>query len=233
MHKSVIVLFSGGIDSTYLIWKNLQEGNIVLPMYIDIDNNKEKAKIEKSQITKIWNILNDEYIDNLLPINYSIKIGIDKVLNDNLRFHQVPIWILSSLFFQSEEFDEIQIGYVSEDTTLGYLEDIEKIYKSYESISPGLIPVTFPIKKSLKEDIVNELPEDLLELVYSCEHPKNSKFDNNGFMDSYEPCGICPQCEVIINSDFYNLGLSKPYLLVKKKLWEEDLKKINEDLESF
>lgn len=41
--KKVGVLFSGGIDSTYLIWKNLKEGNYVIPFYVEIINNEKQT----------------------------------------------------------------------------------------------------------------------------------------------------------------------------------------------
>ena len=50
MSKKVAVLFSGGLDSTYLVWKNLKDGNEVQPIYIEIQNNKVKSTIEKNRI---------------------------------------------------------------------------------------------------------------------------------------------------------------------------------------
>lgn len=47
MNKKVAVLFSSGLDSTYLIWKNLNEGNEVFPIYITISNNENKTILEK------------------------------------------------------------------------------------------------------------------------------------------------------------------------------------------
>jgi len=52
--KKVAVLFSGGLDSTYLVWKNLNEGNIVYPIYIEIENNITKTILEKNRIELLY-----------------------------------------------------------------------------------------------------------------------------------------------------------------------------------
>ena len=53
MSKKVGVLFSSGLDSTYLVWKNLKDGNTVVPIYIEIENNKRKTILEKNRIKLI------------------------------------------------------------------------------------------------------------------------------------------------------------------------------------
>jgi len=45
--KNILVLWSGGFDSTYLVYKNLQEGNNVFTIYNKIINSKDKIKYEK------------------------------------------------------------------------------------------------------------------------------------------------------------------------------------------
>lgn len=167
MSKLVAVLFSSGLDSTYLVWKNLKDGNEVIPIYIEVENNKIKSTIEKNRIKLLY----DEFVKefnvngkiNIHPIEYSISIDI-KLCRDKLHFHQIPIWILSMLFSQclgtySRLIEEIQIGYVENDDAIPYLEDIKNIYNSYQVISEPLIPLVFPLVKVKKIMIAQELPE--------------------------------------------------------------------------
>jgi len=52
--KKILIPFSGGLDSTYLVYKNLKEGNFVIPVYIEIiDAVQNKIIIEKQQAKKI------------------------------------------------------------------------------------------------------------------------------------------------------------------------------------
>ena len=49
MSKKIAILFSGGLDSTYLMWKALKAGHDVYPIYIEVRNNEIKSLIEKQQ----------------------------------------------------------------------------------------------------------------------------------------------------------------------------------------
>lgn len=67
MSKKVAILFSGGLDSTYLVWKNLKEGNVVLPIYVEIENNEVKTTMEKK-----------------IVLNYFIKNSLKNFVQTNL-----------------------------------------------------------------------------------------------------------------------------------------------------
>jgi len=51
-HKRLIkqVLWSGGLDSTYLVQKLLEEGRPVQAFYVEIKNNVEKTERERAAI---------------------------------------------------------------------------------------------------------------------------------------------------------------------------------------
>ncbi len=130
--KKVAVLFSSGLDSTYLVWKNLKEGNIVTPIYIEIQNNEVKTIIEKNRIKLLYDEFSKEfngssnYDDHkIMPIQYLLSTSVH-ANEDSLHFKQVPIWIFALVFSQGLNVDEIQIGYVSNDDAIPYLSDIKK-----------------------------------------------------------------------------------------------------------
>ena len=156
--KKVGVLFSGGLDSTYLIWKNLKEGNTVVPFYFEIENNGKKPMLEKNRIELLRNEFNEEFDGKVEYINYTLKIQVIES-SSTLHFKQIPIWILGLLFGQDKGLSEIQIGYVMNDDAVSYLDDIKKIYESYSVISDELISITFPLYKYKKWQMLEELPE--------------------------------------------------------------------------
>lgn len=201
--KKVVVLFSGGLDSTYLIWDNLKRGNKVLPIYIDIGNNDVKTKIEKNRIKLLYDLFFDEFNELIeTPIDV-LKLTILYSLNDDLLFKQLPIWLLSILFVQDKYIDEIQIGYVSNDDIVPFVNDINKIYKSYKSILNNPTPLKFPLLKKTKYQIANELPEKYMDLIVSCENPKIENSDNNDNIIKYKPCCCCEPCKRIMITGFY------------------------------
>lgn len=183
--KKVAILFSGGLDSTYLIHKNLSDGNAVTPIYITIENNVDKVKIEFERANKIWNLLLNKFNLYERTLQESIKVNVVNCSN-NLMFSQVPIWILGALYSVScSSFDEIQIGYVNGDSSIPFISDFVKIWNSYKSISSEkLPPLVFPLTKKQKDQLWCELPDEIRQLTYFCESPRGT-----------EDCGNCASCE--------------------------------------
>jgi len=205
--KKIGVLFSGGLDSTYLVWKNLNDGNQVIPIYVEIENNGNKSILEKNRIkllyekfAKEFNNDDNTYIHN---INYAISVGVH-AREDSLHLKQIPVWIFSLMFMQSMDIDEIQIGYIMNDDAISYLDDIQTIYKSYQPICEPMKPLFFPLTKKKKWEIVRKLPKEYLELIVSCENPRIISDENVKFVE-YEPCCNCTPCNSIINSNYYEL----------------------------
>jgi len=236
--KKVAVLFSGGLDSTYLVWKNLKDGNEVYPIYVEIENNIVKTILEKNRTKLLCELFSEEFNENMNyghihNVHYAISVGV-KAYENSLYFKQVPIWIFTLMFIQSIGIDEIQVGYVCGDDAIPYLNDIQKIYKSYQSICEPLKPLKFPIIKIKKEIIAHELPSQYLDLIISCE---NAKIIGNKDAEivQYEPCGSCVPCETIISTNYYGLRnfpeiYKKPLIrLYSKKLHKFNHKVLNED----
>jgi 7-cyano-7-deazaguanine synthase in queuosine biosynthesis len=222
--KKVAVLFSGGLDSTYLVWKNLKEGNVVRPIYVEITNNKTKSIIEKNrtklliqEFRKEFDLESNRFCDvqkHVDDMRHILKVDVD-AREDTLLFKQVPVWILAVLFSQDLDVDEIQIGYVANDDAIGYLLDIQNVYKSYEPLMRHLIPLTFPLSKKPKYEMAHELPEQYMKYIFSCECATIIGSEDAEFIE-YEPCCNCTPCSHIIASNYY--GLDKFPEIYKKNL---------------
>lgn len=200
--KKIGVLFSGGLDSTYLVWDNLERGNEVFSFYFEIKNNVDKSILEKNRISLLHKKFHEEFTDLIHPPKYIMTLEVTDV-NTNLHLLQVPIWVLGLLFSQIKGLDEIQIGYVMNDDAISYMDDIKRVYNSYKPLSDSLIPIKFPLKKYKKEMIVNELPEKYRDLTITCEEPK-IKGDHDANILEYDACGRCPACKRQINSGIYD-----------------------------
>jgi len=199
VQKSVSILFSGGLDSTYLVYSLLKDPNIssIKLIYVEIQNNVEKIKVEKIQLPKIISLLkkydeNNKIVDaeNIKGENVYYTVHYTCYINcesNNLDFKQLPLWIQASLYAVT---DEIYIGYVQNDDAISYLKDFKKIWKSYKSINSSLPKLKFPLYKTSKEYIIENLPIDLFEEVFSCEQPIINKKEKT-FID----CGCCVPCK--------------------------------------
>ena len=144
MGKKVGVLFSGGLDSTYLVWKNLKDGNTVIPIYVELRNNKAKSILEKNRIK----LLHKEFCKEFNKIESIVQgMSVESEVYTNILLKQVPMWITALIFNQNHGVDELQIGYVGGDDAISFLGDIKKIYKSFNKLnSEPLKKITFPLK---------------------------------------------------------------------------------------
>lgn len=210
--KKVVVFFSGGLDSTYLVWKNLTDGNVVYPIYVNIGNNKDKATVEQNRTKLLWDMFYEDF--KLNDINYSFQLH-TRVTNiftidvdareDSLMFKQMPVWLLAAIYAQGFDADEIQIGYVMNDDAISYLKDIKNIYNSYQAIcDKTLIPIKFPLKKMQKRQMARDLPQRYKKYIISCENPKIIESTRKSDFIEYTPCCLCVPCNHIIASGYYN-----------------------------
>ena len=226
MSKRIGVLFSGGLDSTYLVYKNLKEGNIVYPIYIEIENNRDKTILEKNRIELMYKEFANDFPDYMRYINYVMKTNVN-AREDSIYLKQVPVWIMGLLFSQGIDVDEIQIGYVCGDDSTSYVQDMKDIYYSYEKISRKLIHIDFPLLKTKKWEIIRELHEKYHKYIFSCESPYIDDGSEKDEFIEYNACCECTACKTIIISDYYETnnfpreyekGLKKFYFNKVRKL---------------
>lgn len=221
--KKIGILFSSGLDSTYLVWKNLKEGNQVYPFYFKINNNGGKSRLEINRSELLIKEFNSEFNNHVEYLKQTIELTVNNY-SHTIHLQQVPIWILGLVYSQCEHLDEFHIGYIMNDDAVSYIDDIVKIYKSYTSIVNDLIPIKFPLLKRKKYEILDELPEKYKNLIVSCENPNvDDVEDINGILN-YRPCGSCAACQRILNERpvrYLNGGY-------KDKLFQESLWKVRE-----
>jgi len=185
--KKILVSFSGGLDSTYLIYKNLKKGHQVTGVYITIENNIDKVKMETQQINKLQKLFEEEF-PNLFTLKMGMKV--DAPTSGDLILKQILIWLFSLLYQDSSNYDEVQIGAVMNDDMVSYLNDINKTWKSFKFLNPKHPNLKFPLSKTSKYVIVESLPEKYKSLVVHCEEPIISKDSK-----SFKQCGKCEPCK--------------------------------------
>lgn len=190
--KNVIILWSGGLDSTYLVYDCLKKGYNVYPVYIKLLNNTSKTEMELDVIKKISEKMKEMFPNNFNELKITMSINIDYHYHNNY-FQQLPIWILGILFSIKDDIDEIYLGYVTGDDAISYLNEIKKIYKSYSPIVSNLPKLLFPLSKTLKLEILNKLPSVLTDLTKTCEIPKKIKNEITNEIE-YIECGQCDTC---------------------------------------
>lgn len=209
-----------------MIHQNLLNGNNVYPIYGEITNNSHKSKLEKNRIELLYKEFKKDFKYNgiLKPINYVSEITI-KSSNDSLVFQQLPLWFINILYSDISVYDEIQFGYIMGDDIVAYVNNIHNIYNSYKSIMKYMPKLKFPLIKKRKEEIIELLPENIINLVYSCESPEILSED--GEIITYKPCCNCDPCKKIIATNNFGVGLNDEYKKEKRNNIIMELKNEN------
>ena len=187
--KRVTIAFTSGADSTLLLELALKAGYYVNVFYATISNNEEKAKLEIQQAKQIISLLENKYnayinTDCLTENN----IGINTRHRNTLKFTQALIWPLFAAFNSSKYCDEIWFGYHDGDDIIPMLQNVINLYNSYKPFKDDNVnfpELTFPLLTKTKSEILCELSQDLLPLIFSCEYPLIDEEDNELY------CGEC------------------------------------------
>lgn len=186
--KVPLHMWSGGLDSTYLLWLRLKEGWTVDILYTDLRNNGDTNK---------WEILARKRLKKeLLSLKGNIRTEIEyrvPVIHNasSVILPQIFLWVQTILFnFDSKKHSCIELGYVKgddfwhhKDKVLEYLEIATSIHKPELKIKN----IQYPLEWFTKASIINKLKSDpvgkkLLPLIRYCEETKR------------EACGKCPSC---------------------------------------
>lgn len=189
MIKSVFILWSGGLDSTYLIPYYSNLGYDVYTGYVNILNNPMQMQREEYSRQKLEAILKQRY--KFRHLGEIWKANITKFDQSHVSVSQVPLF-LTSLLYNTSYYNKVAIGYVMNDDAISFIEDIKRIWYSYKNLThyPERFPeIEFPLIKMKKLQIYNSLPEEIRKYCTYCENPIDDEI--KGFIN----CEECPSCK--------------------------------------
>lgn len=232
------VLWSGGADSTYLIYKSLQDGYEVTAGYAEIMNNTDKTKMELAAIELMLPFFNA--FPDFRYVGPAAKTSLEHHPSSGVVFWQLPTWLFT-LQFMRGDYDELAIGYVMNDDAISYLNEIEAWYKAGRPFSKCEeerdAKLVFPLSKFKKDEGLRGLPENIKSLTVWCESPE---FDEG--TQKWLACRRCHTCtaqkdyrpdETFVKSKAlkdYKLGdpvLEEPVIDVSEKVDEREDKQLD------
>lgn len=186
------VLWSGGLDSTYLIQKLLSENpnQTVVAGYVEIMNNETKTKTELAAVEKMSNAFRILYPNRFTFKGTVYKCEVKQTSNW-MPLLQMPVWISAVMSTTPHDVQEICIGYVMNDCAISYLNELQALMKTYATklCQPNFPKIKFPLSKINKEEIHDNILAELKQHVVWCEMPEK---EVNG---TFKPCGRCVSCQ--------------------------------------
>lgn len=192
--RVVFVLWSGGLDSTYLIQHLCDDPTVyeVLAGYVHVENSAVKSESERAAIERMVPLLRARS-DKFVWLGVLMQIEFTKT-NPNLAFKQVPVWMLAALEAIHPPVDEIAIGYHPGDDAAGRLEDLERIYAAYRPLMHRDPPrLVFPLRGMGKAEIAERIDPALRAATVWCEAPRVVPATEGE--RGWRACGVCGTCK--------------------------------------
>lgn len=181
--RRVLLLWSGGLDSTALMCRYLRAGWAVDALPVVFKNSF--AKNEREQSAR--DAMHREYFSNYdVTVLSAPEISVPVI--GSIPFAQLTVWVNAAIMsLRIGHHDEVAISYVMNDDAISFLGDIQSLWKAHNPFfahAGKLPPLKFPLSKEQKFNLFNELPPVLIPHLTWCE----SAFD----MDF---CGCCTPCK--------------------------------------
>lgn len=196
-----LVSWTGGIDSTFLIYHLLEQGHSVEAVYTELLNNKHQTTREKDAINSMKSLFVERYDDRFKYVEHTNIFNLQNVSTTQLILPQLHILLLNLIMASHDKIDEVCIGYVMNDDAISYLDDIQNAWNSF--LVYNIPKLTFPLTKFNKTEIIRDLPEEFLKKCSWCECPDKL---NPGIVG----CGECSSCKRLLYIEQYEFNRGVP-----------------------
>jgi 7-cyano-7-deazaguanine synthase in queuosine biosynthesis len=181
-----LILFSGGLDSTYLVSEALKTSDVHV-MYVvgPQDPIKVTKELEARENIKRYLVDNREF---KILHDYTYVDNTNTTIQDS-KYVQVLSWINAAMrICDAGIHSSVQIGYVDGGGIQYYIPELVQCWDCLSKVvkrSP--VELLFPLATTPKNFILKKMEKELYNLTWVCEYPYPSN-------DVYEPCTYCDPC---------------------------------------
>jgi 7-cyano-7-deazaguanine synthase in queuosine biosynthesis len=193
---------SGGMDSTYVVWRWLKDNpdKRILLHHVKLRHEKEdRLEMEMKSVKNILNWLIKNGMTNWEYQESSFDYGsLPRITVKDIQI----VSVFSSIILKTPQWKSIDtillswhLGEVnSEEIRRGWR--VKTMLHSLEVDRD--INIEFPIEFMSREDMARDMPEELLALSHSCRKPVKNQH-----------CGKCKTCKELIEAKVFNVVGSK------------------------
>ena len=188
---TTLVMFSGGLDSTAMLVKLLEETPEELRVHhIRLANRESRADAEQAAVERIVAWCRKRY----RPFRYS-ESALDFTALEAIPIDYVCIaFVASQVAIDTPRCNRVAVAALSRDTDIENRSArqrrvFEALYDCYRARKLGEPQVEwiYPVYHETKQALAARLPRELVELTWSCRRPVR---EAGGF----RPCGVCKAC---------------------------------------
>lgn len=176
--KRPLVLFSGGLDSTFNMLRHTIEGVSVDYVYIDGGQGKRKVDSEEATIDRILQALHEharrkeKIVRHRFSTHPLSKVNFCNTPSAGWR-QPIP-WLVSALeVVDPEKHSVVEVSYVQGDEIISRIPELKAAWAAMWAVTKlgELVPLEFPLKDTSKQAILCQMPEELYKLTWVCETP--------------------------------------------------------------
>lgn len=177
-NKRPLVLFSGGLDSTFNMLRHTIEGESVEYVYIDGGQGKNKIESEMATIGRILTALHEharrkEKSVSLREVGSSLS-KVNFCNTPSAGWRQPIPWLVSALeVVDPAKHSAVEVSYVQGDEIISRIPELKAAWAAMWSVAKvgELVPLEFPLKDTSKQAILCQMPKELYDLTWVCELP--------------------------------------------------------------
>ena len=164
MKPKILVMFSGGLDSTGVLWKLLNEKKSLHAHHLYLVNKENRAQAEDKAVKSIV-----EYMKKINEFTYSESYHEHPAYNGNFMWDSdIYNFIAGTICLSLRSIEEVAIGRTKSD--LGVDQRAERGTKILHTFNPNIKKI-YPVGDMTKKQIYEMLPEKLRNLTWSCRTP--------------------------------------------------------------
>lgn len=181
----VLIMFSGGLDSTGVFWKYIQENKNLHVHHLYLVNKENRAKAEDKAVKDVV-----EYMARIRSFGFSESYHEYPCYNNNFMWDSdIFSFMAGSICLSFKTIRQVAIGTTASDISPNLSERIKRANKIFEAFGSNAQKV-YPLAHMKKKQIYDMLPEDLRNLTWSCRTPV---YDG----EDIKKCGRCKTCKHI------------------------------------
>lgn len=206
MRKRILIPWSGGMDSTLLVYEAVKAGHKVATVHLNGGQPEKAFKAERGALQKLRTIVHERAVkaahpdaDPMHPVEISSRLEINAGATQ-MPTKQMPVWFMHCMSMigansDKANFDEVQLGYVLNDDAAASTPFLAEAWTALAKAIYGFdfeVPkLTFPLIRMRKLEVMKHLAQaHLLEHTWHCELPQL-------YSDGWRHCGKCISCERI------------------------------------
>lgn len=173
-------MFSGGLDSTGVLWKLINSKEQLLVHHLYLSNKENRAEAEAIAVKNII-----DYMKEIREFSYTESYHEYPSYNGNFMWDSdIYNFVAGTICLSMKTLKEVAIGRTKSD--IGIEQRAERGTKILNILSPNVKKI-YPVGEMTKKEIYDMLPEELRKLTWSCRTPS---YKNNNI----EMCGRCKTC---------------------------------------